>query len=338
MDVLSEASMTTGLVERNSPIALVGLLIAVAAVFIPAVPPMLSVGLAILGFVLTMFVGRSIYSLMAGVLVVWSVFGMLLANAATSDAPDLEEPIPVPKGYGFELDPDSTNLEHMYDSQPMPPRRAEFAAVEVINHYVNDLAPAWTVADRDETPGNLRVQLREGDSSRGIGITIHVFTPERGPAILDLRIQALLCGEDGLPPGETCMTAPIRNIVRYPDGGPVPDAGPRIPVREPVPVPPGFGFSLDTGLSYVRMRVYASVPDMSLAEAERVQRAVMRYYRDALDDWIELETRDGYLKVREADSRHGLIVAVRIDEHATGHKVTISIGSIYCPEEYWCHS
>src|SRR5918995_4815807 len=139
MDVLSEASMTTGLVERNSPIALVGLLIAVAAVFIPAVPPMLSVGLAILGFVLTMFVGRSIYSLMAGVLVVWSVFGMLLANAATSDAPDLEEPIPVPKGYGFELDPDSTNLEHMYDSQPMPPRRAEFAAVEVMNHYVNGL-------------------------------------------------------------------------------------------------------------------------------------------------------------------------------------------------------
>ena len=44
------------------------------------------------------------------------VVGPLISGAytATTDAADLEEPIPVPSGYGFELDPRSTNLEHLY--------------------------------------------------------------------------------------------------------------------------------------------------------------------------------------------------------------------------------
>jgi hypothetical protein len=70
------------------------------------------------------------------------------------------------------------------------------AAVEVIDHYVNALTPAWTVVDREERPENLQGTLREGDSSRGIAISVYVFTPESGPAILDLRIQARLCRED----------------------------------------------------------------------------------------------------------------------------------------------
>src|SRR4029453_12138653 len=55
------------------------------------------------------------------------IAGPLISGAytATTDAPDLEEPIPVPPGYGFELDPDSTNLEHLYSSQPMSPKRAQ---------------------------------------------------------------------------------------------------------------------------------------------------------------------------------------------------------------------
>ena len=269
------------------------------------------------------------------------IVGPLISGAytTTTDAPDLVEPIPVPSGYGFELDPDSTNLEHMYDSKPMPPQRAELAAVEVIDHYVNGLTPAWSVVDREERPENLQVTLREGDSSRGIAIGVYVFTPESGPAILDLRLQARFCREDvpGLAPGESaCMTAPIRHIVRFPDGGPVSGRDSALPVREPVPVPPGYGFSPDAQLTDEHRHVYRSTLDMSAAEADQVQRAVTRYYRQALDDWIVLETGEGLLKVREADSRDGLVITVRNQQYATGWRTEIWIGSIYCPEEYWC--
>jgi hypothetical protein len=65
-------------------------------------------------------------------------------------------------------------------------------------------------------PDSVQVKLREGDSSRGIGISLYVFTPEREPAILDLRIQALHCFDDS-----RCANAHIKEVVRYPDGGPV---------------------------------------------------------------------------------------------------------------------
>jgi hypothetical protein len=123
----------------------------------------------------------------------------------------------VPSGYGFELDPDSTNREHLYESHPMSARRARLAAVEVIDHYVDALAPEWTVIDREERPDLARVELREGDSSRGISIFVGVVEPFGRPAFLDLRIQALLCreGPPGLGSGEvSCMTAPIRDLVR----------------------------------------------------------------------------------------------------------------------------
>jgi hypothetical protein len=163
------------------------------------------------------------------------IFG---AYTAPTDAPDLEEPIPVPSGYGFELDPRSTNLEHLYGSQPMALRRAQFAAVEIVDHYVEALTPEWTVIDREERPDLSMVELRQGDSPRGISIFVGVGEPSFGrPAFLDLRIQAQLCGEglSGLGSGEvSCMTAPIRELVRYPGGEPVvpsPTAEPRAAPR-----------------------------------------------------------------------------------------------------------
>ena len=171
------------------------------------------------------------------------IVGPLISGAytATTDAPDLEEPIPVPSGYGFELDPRSTNLEHLYGSGSMPLERAQLAAVEVVDHYVDALTPEWTVIDREERPDLSMVELRQGDSSRGISVFVGVVEPFGRPASLDLRIQALLCGEglSGLGSGETsCMTAPIRELVRYPGGEPVvpsPQPSPG-PLREPVPV------------------------------------------------------------------------------------------------------
>lgn len=336
-----EASMTMSLVERNSRISLLGLLITVAAVFVLPVPPVLSIGLGIFGFVLTMFEGWSIYRLMAGGLVAWSVFVLLLANTATPDAPDLEEPIPVPSGYGFKLDPDSTNLEHMYDSQPMPPERAQFAAVEVVDHYVNALAPEWTVVDRDERPDVLRVELREDDSSRGIAIFVAVVKPMGRPTMLDLRIQALLCTDDlpGLTPGEvSCGTAPISHIVRYPDGGPVSHAEPSTgPLREPVPLP-DYGFVLLAGTSSEQVHVYRSTTHMSVREARRAQRFVMRYYRHALDDWSIVEKDTANLLVKDPDSTDGLAI------HAVWWKwddgvgvVELEIRAISCREDYWCN-
>ncbi|MGH3118916.1 MAG: hypothetical protein ACRDQ2_17740 [Gaiellales bacterium] len=165
--------MTTDLIERNRSIAYLGLLITVAGLFLLPlflpIPPVLAIGLGIFGFVLTLYVGR-IYSLLAGLLVAWSLIGLVVFNTTRGDARDTEEPIPVPAGYGFQLDPDSTNVEHMYDSDQMPPKQARIAAVHVVDYYINRLAPEWTVVYRQETPESLSVELRKGDTSQGIGI------------------------------------------------------------------------------------------------------------------------------------------------------------------------
>jgi hypothetical protein len=257
--------------------------------------------------------------------------------AWSPDAPDLEEPIPVPSGYGFELDPDSTNVEHLYDSGPIPPQRAEFAAVEVADHYVNALAPAWTVVDRDERPEVSSVTLRQGDSSRGISIFVGVVTPLGQPTALDLRIRALVCSEDlpGVAPGEvTCMTAPIRHIVSYPDGEPVVPSPPPPspgPLREPVPVPPGYGFRL--GNSSALVHEYQSTDHISFREGARARRAVLRYYRRVLDDWTVVERDTVNLLMKAPDSTDGL--AIEVTEYG-GTVVVLEIRAITCLEDGWC--
>jgi hypothetical protein len=266
------------------------------------------------------------------------IVGPLISGAytATTDAPDLEEPIPVPSGYGFELDPDSTNLEHLYDSQPMAPERAKFAAVEVADHYVDALTPEWTVVDRDERPDLAMVTLREGDSSRGISIFVGVVEPFGRPTFLDLRIQALLCRDD-LP----CMTAPIRDLVRYPGGEPlVPSPQPSPwPLLEPVPVPSGYGFSVDTGLTSEDVHAYSSAI-MSIPEARRAERLVLRYYRQELGDWIIVAKDQGNLLIKDPDSTDGLAIqadwSVWDGEDQTG-VVQLEIRAISCSDDYSCN-
>ncbi len=300
--------MRTSLADRDdSPITLLGLIITVAAVFLLPLPPALAIVIAIFGFLLTMFEGQSIYRLMAGGLVGWSLFVMLLADTAMPDVSDLEEPIAVPSGYGFELDPDSTNLQHSYGSQPMSRKQAGSAVVDVVDHYVDALVPEWTVLSRDEESDVATVKLREGDSSRRISVFVAVVTPLDQRAMLDLRIQALYCTGDlpGLAPGEvTCMTAPITDIVRYPDGGPIsPATEPSIgPLREPVPLP-DYGFVVDTGMTSEEVHAYRSTTRMSVHEARVAQRSVMRYYRRALDDWTVVASDEWYLIVKEAIRR-----------------------------------
>jgi hypothetical protein len=273
------------------------------------------------------------------------IVGPLISGAytATTDAPDLEEPIPVPSGYGFELDPRSTNLEHLYRSGSMPLERAQLAAVEVVDHYVDALTPEWTVIDREERPDLSMVELRQGDSSRGISVFVGVVEPFGRPAFLDLRIQALLCGEglSGLGSGETsCMTAPIRELVRYPGGEPVvpsPQPSPG-PLREPVPVPSGYGFSVDTGLTSEDVHAYSSAI-MSVPEARRAQRLVLRYYRQALDDWIIVGKDKRNLLIKDPDSTDGLAIQANwsLWVGVVSAIVELEIRAISCSDDYSCN-
>ena len=273
------------------------------------------------------------------------IVGPLISGAytATTDAPDLEEPIPVPSRYGFELDPRSTNLEHLYRSGSMPLERAQVAAVEVVDHYVDALTPEWAVIDREERPDLSMVELRQGDSSRGISVFVGVVEPFGRPAFLDLRIQALLCGEglSGLGSGEaSCMTAPIRELVRYPGGEPVvpsPQPSPG-PLREPVPVPSGYAFSVDTGLTSEDVHAYSSAI-MSVPEARRAQRLVLRYYRQALDDWIIVGKNKRNLLIKDPDSTDGL--AIQADWSlwvgVVSAIVELEIRAISCSDDYSCN-
>jgi hypothetical protein len=312
--------------------------------FIPAPTWVWLVALAV-GVLLAVKDGISGLNLITLGLAGFMIVGPLISGAytATTDAPDLEEPIPVPSGYGFELDPRSTNLEHMYDSGSMPLERAQFAAVEVVDHYVDALAAEWAVIDREERPDLSMVELRQGDSSRGISIFVGVVEPFGRPAFLDLRIQALLCREGlpGLGSGEvSCMTAPISALVRYPGGEPVvpsPQPSPG-PLREPVPVPSGYGFSVDTGLTSEDVHAYRSAI-MSIPEARRAERLVLRYYRQALDDWIIVAKDQRNLLIKDPDSTDGLAIeadwSIYVGE--VSGIVELEIRAISCSDDYSCN-
>ena len=273
------------------------------------------------------------------------IVGPLISGAytATTDAADLEEPIPVPSGYGFELDPRSTNREHLYRSESMPLGRAQLAAVPVVDHYVDALTPEWTVIDREERPDLSMVELRQGDSSRGISIFVGVVEPFGRPAFLDLRITALLCREGllGLESDEvSCMSAPISELVRYPGGEPVvpsPQPSPA-PLREPVPVPSGYGFSFVPGASYDEMHAYIS-DIMSVPRARRGQRLVLRYYRQVLDDWIIVAKDQRNLLIKDPDSTEGL--AIKADWSlwvgVVSGVVELEIRAISCSDDYSCN-
>jgi hypothetical protein len=138
-------------------------------------------------------------------------------NTGTPDPSDLrvKEPIPVPSEYGFELDDSDHDSARLYRSQPIPAKRANAAVAEVVDYYVNGLAPGWTVVDRKEDRRSdtpiVQARFRQGDTSNGIGIVVYALVPAEGrSAVAILVIQALNCGEDvpGLPSGEVCWQGP----------------------------------------------------------------------------------------------------------------------------------
>jgi hypothetical protein len=332
--------MATSLVDRNSPITYVGLIITVAAVFVLPLPPVPSIGLATFGFLLTMLEGRSIFRLFAGALVAWSLFVLVLTGRATYQAQDLDEPVPVPSGYGFQLDPGSTNLQHSYASEPVPAKRAQFAAVEVVDSYVKRLAPEWTVVSRSEVPQNLAVQLRQGETSRGIEVSVSVVLPRGRPAVLLLHIHTLLCGEGGprLASGEVgCWAAPVGELVGYPDGEPVsstpePSLG---PLREPVPLPPGYGF-VRWNWSQEEHQ-YRSTVHISFREGERARRAVLRYYRRALEGWTVVEKDTANLLLKDPGSTDGLAINATGSGDNGGMVVILQIRALSCQTDYQCN-
>ena len=270
------------------------------------------------------------------------IVGPLISGAytATTDAPDLEEAIPVPSGYGFELDPRSTNLEHLYRSGSMPLGQAQVAAVDVVDHYVDALSPEWTVIERDDRPPDLAtVKLRQGDSSSGISIFVGVVEPFGRPAFLDLRIQALLCREGVLGLGSdevSCTTAPISGLVRYPGGEPVvpsPHPSPG-PLHEPVPVPPGYGFQLWTSSALVHE--YQSTVPISFREGSDARLSVLAYYRRVLDDWTVMGRDNVNLLVKAPDSTDGLAIGVTESANNGGTVLELEIRAITCLDDGWC--
>jgi hypothetical protein len=316
----------------------------VSLIFRSLIPAPTWIWLAVLavGILLAVKDGISGLDAITLALAAFMIVGPLISGAytATTDAADLEEPIPVPSGYGFELDPRSTNLEHLYRSGSMPRGQAQVAAVEVVDHYVDALSPEWTVIDRDDRPPDLAmVELRQGDSSRGISIFVGVVEPFGRPAFLDLRIQALLCREDlpGYASGEvSCMTAPISGLVRYPGGEPVvssPHPSPG-PLHEPVPVPPGYGFQLWTSSALVHE--YQSTVPISFRDGSDARLSVLGYYRRVLDDWTVVGRDNVNLLVKAPDSTDGLAISVTESSNNGGTVLELVIRSITCLEDGSC--
>ena len=133
------------------------------------------------------------------------------------------------------------------------------------------------------------------------------------------------------------MTAPIRNIVSYPEGEPVVPSPPPPspgPLREPVPVPPGYGFRL--GNSSALVHEYQSTVRISFREGARARRSVLRYYRRVLDDWTVVERDTVNLLMRAPDSTDGLAIEVTESSMNGGAVVVLEIRAITCLEDGWC--
>ena len=153
---------------------------------------------------------------LAGYMIVGSL--MSGANTAASDAPylrKLNEPIPVPAGYGFKLDGLQRDFERHYRSMPIPAKTANQAVQEVVDYYVAGLAPEWSLVERKEDLGyvdalSAQAKFRQGDRSNGIGIEVYAAVVGRSGTVV-LSIQTLNCGDDvpGFPSGVACWQGPV---------------------------------------------------------------------------------------------------------------------------------
>jgi len=108
--------------------------------------------------------GLSGFRLAALVLMAF-IFAMPLVTRlvfAAQASPDLEEPIPVPSGYGLVLEAGSTNGMHVYASKTLlgHEKAAAKAEAAVLDYYVKRLQDlGWTVVSLGDGAGTLVVQI-----------------------------------------------------------------------------------------------------------------------------------------------------------------------------------
>jgi hypothetical protein len=140
------------------------------------------------------------------------IVGPLVSGAitATTGAPDLEEPIPVPSGYGLVLGSDSTNVTHVYESKTLlgHEKAAKEAEVEVLDYYVKRLQElGWSVVSFGDG-----AELKAPDSVVGIRVHAYLGIPPwgAGKGTLVLQISAKRCPDESY-----CEPARIYDIKPY---------------------------------------------------------------------------------------------------------------------------
>ena len=140
------------------------------------------------------------------------IFAMPLVTRvlAGRPSPDLEEPIPVPSGYGLVLGSDSTNVTHVYESKTLlgHERAAKKAQVEVLDYYVKRLQElGWSVVSVGDG-----AELKAPDSDVGIRVYAYLGIPPWGAdrGTLVLQLSAKRC-----PDENHCEPARIYDVEPY---------------------------------------------------------------------------------------------------------------------------
>lgn len=129
---------------------------------------------------------------------------------AAGASPDLEEPIPVPSGYGFVLGSDSTNFTHVYESKTLlgHDKAAKKARVEVLDYYVKRLQDlGWTIVSLGDG-----AEFKAPDSDIGIRVYAYLGIPPwgAGRGTLVLQLSAKRC-----PDENHCEPARISDVKPY---------------------------------------------------------------------------------------------------------------------------
>ncbi len=156
--------------------------------------------------------GLSGFGLAALVLVAF-IFAMPLVTRlvfAAQASPDLEEPIPVPSGYGLLLEAQSTNIMHVYASKTLlgHEKAAAKAGAAVLDYYVKRLQDlGWTVVSL----GDELAEFKAPDSDVGISVNMYLGVPwGDGAGTLVVQIMARRC-----PDENHCEPARISDIKPY---------------------------------------------------------------------------------------------------------------------------
>ncbi len=197
----------------TSPLAMVGFMFSLVALIGPwflGARPLIFVLLAVNGVLLGLLGGgfRSfgIAAILVGGYVVVGYFLVpVVYERPDLEIPALEEPVPIPSGYGFTLiEEDSDDIKHVYEGTVFENREraAERAVPEVLEYYRRALVQeGWVLASIRED-GVL--VFKDPGSDRGLHIVVYLggtpdSTPEDVTPTLILSIWSRSC-----PKAATC--------------------------------------------------------------------------------------------------------------------------------------